>query len=363
MSLHRRAIISATSESDLAFSRQHVAPEMLCTCMHHGSRPSFESPDGKRQMQHGSETCDIAALKAKRVAQAQAMQKQRQAKLAADKERQAQAKAKAQQTRLDRAAEKAAAAAGDASDHHWHGVAADGDDLHRNAAAQQHLNGNVADHLGAPLQLHHHTNGSVHARQPQTGVSGQWHGNNQYQQLQPAQASGNPMLSPSMGVDTMPYPVQGRIPEEPQLPAGQPDARAVAPHSPKPQSRSLQEVLQRPSVADSSALALLRSAEDSSAPQAAAVGPAAPAVAPMMPQAEDNFDWAAWQDDMGSGIVERLATRERRPPKRPYTVDDDQPKPKARKMGAKLYRERSVPKHVRYGGPAHVIPHMYQPYM
>lgn len=224
-----------------------------------------------------------AAMKAKRQAQAAAMQKQRQAKIMADKERQAQAREKATQTRLRNAAEKAAQEAAQAP----------GSDAEQDPLFQQHasLSGTGVDSQeflntanGLPRQSNH-TNG--------------YHSNRHHH-------SGS---------------IAGQVIK---------NADAVLRNEGLPVTQQHQHQSLDPTSLNCNV---------SYMPLPGSNGAAA--------GAGEDFDWAAWQADAGSGIAERLGTRERRAPRRPYSFDDEPMPPKSKKLGSKAHQHKSIPKHIR----------------
>lgn len=308
-----------------------------------------------------------AALKAKRQATAAAMQKQRLANLAAEKERQAQAKEKANQTRLRKAAEKAAAkaasdaqtAAGQAEHHQQHacnGNAADTD------SGQKHAS-------GAALHAHRHIHGpySTHSNS-MTGLDMQdargdlGHGMvHLAKQQQRADAHGKEPSPMGSDVDIMPSPesltngrdkshgqVTGQLESIGQLLDADVDIMHIQDQfnhdlhtASKAGSAGLGNSMIHPSRAG------LHQASNGDLHQqqlrSAAVAAATTAGVP------EDFDWAAWQDDIGSGIAERLGTRERRAPKRPYSFEEEPSKPpKGKKTGHKMHHHKGGPKHARY---------------
>ena len=250
-----------------------------------------------------------------------AIQQQRQAKLAAEKERQAQAREKANQTRIRKAAEKAASEAHvDASAEHAEGDTA--------------MNG--PGRGSAPtLNGFSHTNGFHISNADSNNIAGmgtQVDGENTRQQQSATHRQRHSPTSHNSDVDIMTSPeritkrrgrrherTEGQIEDDVKLLEAEVDIMRVLPQG------ELRHHVKSASKAGNAGIA----------------GPAGVA------DGEGGFDWAAWQDDIGSGIAERLGARERRAPKRPYSYEDDPKPPKLKKLGHRMHHLKSMSKHVR----------------
>lgn len=251
------------------------------------------------------------------------MQQQRQLKLAADKERQAQAREKANQTRIRKAAEKAASEA------------------HVGASAE-HAEGDTAMNgpgrgSGPTLNGFSHTNGFHISHAYSNNIAGMgmqadgMDGDNMRQQQSATHRQRQSPTSHNSDVDIMPSPdsftkrrgrsherADGQLDVDGQLVDADVDIMRVLPQG------ELRHHVKSAGKADKAGIA----------------GPAGIA------DGEGDFDWAAWQDDVGSGIAERLGARERRAPKRPYSFEDD-PKPVKSKKLDRTHHLKSITKHVR----------------